>query len=225
LLDATVDTSTRHPHLLHLAAEVAADRGRAAEARQLVLRTGVTPYDPADDRGGLPSQGGPTDAQLLLGEVEGYARPRARRDVGRNEPCPCGSGKKYKACHLGREEAPLVDRAPWLYDKCMRYVRTRVPAALDDVAEQIVADQDHFYYDVVDSPIVADIVLHEHQVDQDFLRARGPLLPDDEQLLCAQWTLVDRGVFEVEEARTRAGAGEMRLRNLASGDVVVVSQV
>lgn len=20
--------------------------------------------------------------------------------VGRNEPCPCGSGKKYKACHM-----------------------------------------------------------------------------------------------------------------------------
>ena len=28
--------------------------------------------------------------------------PPARRDegrVGRNEPCPCGSGKKYKRCH------------------------------------------------------------------------------------------------------------------------------
>ncbi len=24
---------------------------------------------------------------------------RAERKVGRNEPCPCGSGKKYKACH------------------------------------------------------------------------------------------------------------------------------
>ena len=23
--------------------------------------------------------------------------------IGRNDPCPCGSGKKYKACH-GREE-------------------------------------------------------------------------------------------------------------------------
>jgi preprotein translocase subunit SecA len=23
--------------------------------------------------------------------------------VGRNDPCPCGSGKKYKHCH-GREE-------------------------------------------------------------------------------------------------------------------------
>ncbi len=25
------------------------------------------------------------------------------RSIGRNEPCPCGSGKKYKRCHLGTE--------------------------------------------------------------------------------------------------------------------------
>jgi preprotein translocase subunit SecA len=24
---------------------------------------------------------------------------RQERKVGRNEPCPCGSGKKYKQCH------------------------------------------------------------------------------------------------------------------------------
>ena len=24
---------------------------------------------------------------------------REERKVGRNEPCPCGSGKKYKRCH------------------------------------------------------------------------------------------------------------------------------
>ena len=24
---------------------------------------------------------------------------RAEKTVGRNDPCPCGSGKKYKACH------------------------------------------------------------------------------------------------------------------------------
>ncbi|MAE28149.1 MAG: hypothetical protein CMJ87_04075 [Planctomycetes bacterium] len=23
--------------------------------------------------------------------------------VSRNSPCPCGSGRKYKKCHLGRE--------------------------------------------------------------------------------------------------------------------------
>jgi uncharacterized protein YecA (UPF0149 family) len=25
--------------------------------------------------------------------------------VGRNDPCPCGSGKKYKKCHLATDEA------------------------------------------------------------------------------------------------------------------------
>ncbi|MBQ7666973.1 MAG: SEC-C domain-containing protein, partial [Kiritimatiellae bacterium] len=24
---------------------------------------------------------------------------RAEKKVGRNDPCPCGSGKKYKLCH------------------------------------------------------------------------------------------------------------------------------
>lgn len=24
---------------------------------------------------------------------------RAEKTVGRNDPCPCGSGKKYKNCH------------------------------------------------------------------------------------------------------------------------------
>jgi len=27
---------------------------------------------------------------------------RNARKIGRNEPCPCGSGKKYKHCHLGK---------------------------------------------------------------------------------------------------------------------------
>jgi hypothetical protein len=25
--------------------------------------------------------------------------------IGRNDPCPCGSGKKYKKCHLEADEA------------------------------------------------------------------------------------------------------------------------
>ena len=38
--------------------------------------------------------------------------------VGRNEPCPCGSGKKYKNCHLkaengtGESEAKSEQRLP-----------------------------------------------------------------------------------------------------------------
>jgi hypothetical protein len=29
--------------------------------------------------------------------------------VGRNDPCPCGSGKKFKRCHMGREGDLLVE--------------------------------------------------------------------------------------------------------------------
>ena len=44
-----------------------------------------------------------------LSEASGGAKPktikRSARKVGRNEPCPCGSGKKFKHCHMGREDA------------------------------------------------------------------------------------------------------------------------
>lgn len=29
--------------------------------------------------------------------------------IGRNQPCPCGSGKKYKRCCLGKDRASRVD--------------------------------------------------------------------------------------------------------------------
>ena len=36
---------------------------------------------------------------------EELSAPQRRRKVGRNEPCPCGSGKKYKKCCLASDEA------------------------------------------------------------------------------------------------------------------------
>jgi len=42
----------------------------------------------------------PAPVQALLNERRGAPRPiEPRRKVGRNERCPCGSGKKYKQCH------------------------------------------------------------------------------------------------------------------------------
>jgi preprotein translocase subunit SecA len=38
------------------------------------------------------------------GAAQPLRRPAAERGVpkvGRNDPCPCGSGKKYKKCHGG----------------------------------------------------------------------------------------------------------------------------
>jgi preprotein translocase subunit SecA len=33
------------------------------------------------------------------GKEEQKRKPRTTTKVGRNDPCPCGSGKKYKQCH------------------------------------------------------------------------------------------------------------------------------
>ena len=46
----------------------------------------------------------PTTA--IHGESDGTVKKRPVRKVskiGRNDPCPCGSGKKYKTCCLGKD--------------------------------------------------------------------------------------------------------------------------
>ena len=47
----------------------------------------------ATDRDGLPQQGPPAPPKMQPVRVE--------HKVGRNDPCPCGSGKKFKNCHGG----------------------------------------------------------------------------------------------------------------------------
>ena len=37
--------------------------------------------------------------------------PRQVAKIGRNEPCPCGSGKKYKDCHEKEGERFLIKLA------------------------------------------------------------------------------------------------------------------
>ncbi|HEV7632400.1 MAG TPA: preprotein translocase subunit SecA [Steroidobacteraceae bacterium] len=52
---------------------------------------------------------GPTGPRVLAGlgrDAESHTPfVRGERKVGRNEPCPCGSGKKYKQCHGAIEAA------------------------------------------------------------------------------------------------------------------------
>jgi hypothetical protein len=51
-------------------------------------------------------------APTETGEVETTVDPatvrRAVPRVGRNEPCPCGSGKKYKHCHGALTDPPCA---------------------------------------------------------------------------------------------------------------------
>ena len=37
--------------------------------------------------------------------------PESSKELSRNDPCWCGSGKKFKKCHLGREQPPPRPKA------------------------------------------------------------------------------------------------------------------
>jgi preprotein translocase subunit SecA len=64
---------------------------------QAELQAQQSSYQHADAQGITAEEGGDQAAE----EPEDAVRPFVREDrkVGRNEPCPCGSGKKYKQCH------------------------------------------------------------------------------------------------------------------------------
>ena len=38
-----------------------------------------------------------------------------RKEIGRNEPCHCGSGKKYKNCHMGTASSVVNNSKNLLY--------------------------------------------------------------------------------------------------------------
>lgn len=155
-------------------------------------------------------------------------------EPGRNEPCWCGSGRKFKQCHLGRPAvAPLPDRVRWLHRKAAAYVERRGGAvgAVWDLHAEVLAGTgeettegtgaaaalDAAYAD----PLAVDTVLHEGGWFERFLTDRGPLLPADEAQLAASWLLVDRTVFEVVDARP---AGGLTVRDLRTGDHLDITE-
>lgn len=164
-------------------ARLASDRGEAERGLALLRRAGALP-----------------DAPLvrLLEAVQPIPHPIPAR----NDPCWCGSGRKYKQCHLHREQLPLEDRAAWLYQKAVTDLLAGPSAAhLMDVAywrSENWDDPDALERARSDD-LSIDVVLFEGGAFQDFLTLRGPLLPDDEAVMAQQWLEVERSVYEVME--------------------------
>jgi hypothetical protein len=161
--------------------------------------------------------------------------------LGRNDPCWCGSGRKFKQCHQGSTALPaLPDRVGWLCRKATTWLehgtgdirRTvveltacRVTGDADIEVWQLPDLDDGNLYsrfqEAADDPIVFDAALHEGGLFRLFLRDRGPLLPDDEQLLAASWLTVDRSVHEVVGVDPGVS---LELRDLATAEVAQVRE-
>ncbi|MDP8989226.1 MAG: SEC-C metal-binding domain-containing protein [Acidobacteriota bacterium] len=77
------------------------DKGVCLRPGDLEIRTGVTLQHEWKQDATLDDV-----TKGMAGAVVGFSsvhsRPRAQPKTGRNDSCPCGSGKKYKKCCLGR---------------------------------------------------------------------------------------------------------------------------
>jgi hypothetical protein len=195
-----------HPLALLHAARFEADRGNAMGAIELLRESGAD-----------------LEVEPLVAEVGGYALHRPKAAAGRNDKCPCGSGRKYKVCHAGKETIPLLDRGSWLFAKAMRFLNHHDRELIVDDVETVVAKSSERGYALVkqlaDGKMLADIALCEGGVFEDFLAQRSDILPADEAITAAQWALTDRSVFEV----VRAGHDDLELRNVRTGDDIVVT--
>jgi preprotein translocase subunit SecA len=82
-------------------AAVEEQRRRAAEKRPLQFQHEAAPAVPTQDGAAAPAPGEATGRPLEQRAPAPRAAPVTRDppQVGRNDPCPCGSGKKYKHCH------------------------------------------------------------------------------------------------------------------------------
>src|SRR5450756_1030946 len=136
-----------------------------------------------------------------------------------SQPCWCGSGRKYKVCHLHREQLPLAERAAWLYQKAGADLFDGPSGPLLIQTAQARArywDSPDALERAIEDGLAADAVLFEGGAFADFLAVRGSLLPTDERLLAEQWLLVQRSVHEVLAVRR---GEQMTLRGVRTGDV------
>jgi preprotein translocase subunit SecA len=83
-----------------VAAEEAAYR-RRIEAQQKQMQMVAASADKTED--GTPAQSPAPEDVLARTPRRAATARRERPKIGRNDPCWCGSGKKYKKCHMAAD--------------------------------------------------------------------------------------------------------------------------
>ncbi len=145
-------------------------------------------------------------ATRTRGHAEIISLPKlAFEDVGRNEPCPCGSGKKFKRCHLemakqGSTRAAVHDRDERIVNEVLELGRRRFGV------EAIAHGADHVFGDRgLLMQLVAPILAYEWPIEGKTLAAhfvgergeRGERIPTDDRAWLALQLESRLSVWEV----------------------------
>ena len=172
----------------------------------------------------LADRGQPSAALGMLRRVEGpgvkawtealepWARP-GPVSAGRNDPCPCGSGRKHKVCCARHNGWPLQARVPLVWEKIVRFMLLPVSA---DVVEDVTAAAGRPPGpESLDDVAITNLLLFEGGVLEDLCDLRGSLLPADELAMLRDWADVRAGLCEVVEVEPGRG---VTVLDLTSGD-------
>lgn len=154
--------------------------------------------------------------------------------VGRNDPCPCGSGRKYKQCCLRAPKVTDADRRRLALHQVRSYVLTEHRDEVFHLAlhafrhEHDLADDDdlsgvdeaEFTRGVLgwmEQPIVVDALVHEGRRGLEYLAERGDLIPDAELEWLDVVVSAPLRLWEVD----RAEDGTLTARDLLADDRTV----
>ncbi len=171
----------------------------------------------------------PYEAHALFELPERLAAPVKPAKVGRNDPCPCGSGRKYKKCHLAadRQVASPPPQPETLHDLDRALVEEMTDFAFSrfgrgwrqgsatfadfEAAIQLAAIWYVYHHEVEGKPMVAW-----------FLAEQGQYLPRAKRRWLEAQQETWLSVWEVTEVE--AGVG-MTLRDLLSDETRDVCEV
>ena len=169
------------------------DRGRAGAALGLLVEHGL------DDSGWAEA-------------LRGWAAP-GPMSAGRNDPCPCGSGRKHKVCCATTNGWHLEARMDWVLQKLLRFASRPVRAGeVDETAARAgMASRDALPEDLA----VASMCLFDGGLVAEFCDRRGPLLPADELDLLRGWEDAVAAAYEVVEVEP---GRSMVLLDLTTGE-------
>ncbi|MBA2474207.1 MAG: hypothetical protein DLM61_23730 [Pseudonocardiales bacterium] len=157
---------------LHDATQYAAARGDYVTADRYLRRSDI-----------------PSPLRAGLSEAIAATPP----DIGRNNPCPCGSGRKFKACCRLDALPPLSARAQLVYALLGTYAE-RAPG-LKMITLLIERTEDAQRY----AMFMLDLALFHGGLVEKFLAARGHWLRPDERQLIEDWRRIPVTLYEATD--------------------------
>jgi hypothetical protein len=148
---------------------------------------------------------------LRPGLSEAIAATGTAGDVGRNSPCPCGSGRKFKACCLRDALPALSARAQLVYALLGTYAE-RAPG-LETITPLIERTENAQQYAMV----LLDLALFQGGLADRFLAARGHWLRSDERELIEDWRRIPVTLYEALDVQPDTS---VTLRALPDGEPI-----